>query len=140
MYGQDEIHPCENGCLQAGAPQRAFTVNCLMITVGSDKTSLAALAVLEPAVSAPFANQGRKTGMVSARSRHGHPLPPGSSESSKLALHSAPHMSPSHVHPASSSAFWQEGIFLLLLLFFGQHCQEALRWLCKTPLKSQRKA
>jgi len=46
-----------------------------MIAVGSDKTPLAALAVLDSAVSAPFAKQERKTGRISVRSRHDHPMP-----------------------------------------------------------------
>lgn len=95
--------PVSSGCEQS-----------LAVTAGSDKTSSATSAALEPAVSAPFAKQGRKPGGCLSEAGTATPCPPGSGESSKL----APHTSPSHVHPASSSAFWQEAIFFYYLFYF----------------------
>lgn len=68
-------------------------------TVGSTKTSLAASAVPEAAVPVPLQSKGGRLGRCLSEAGTAIPCPPGSSENSKMTLHSAPHLSSMFVLP-----------------------------------------
>lgn len=68
------------------------------------------------------------------------PCPPGSSKSSKLTLHSTPHLSPFPVHSASSFTFCQEAIlFCIVIIIFWASLPRSLELALQSPSEIPKK-
>lgn len=114
VYGQGEIHPCESHCLQVGAAQLADCEQSLAITAGSDTTSLAVAALLEPASCFCSLCKAREHAGEDVWQQYARPPSALLTE-----MGAAPHISQFQVHLVSSSALWQEAFFKLFISLAG---------------------